>query len=290
MADHAPPDGHPERPARLPAALRGARAAGVEIEERAAQPAAREALLRVHPEAYLDAIDEACARGGWIDADTYAHPPSREAYLRAAGAAVAAAEAVWRRELDGALCLVRPPGHHAAPVRPMGFCLVNNVACATRAAQAAGARRVAIVDWDVHHGNGTQDVFWRDGDVLLVSLQQWPLWPLSGSEEERGEGEGLGATRNLCFPAGTTAEAYLARFEAEVLPALEAFAPELLLVSCGFDAHERDPLAELRLRDETYGQLMAGVVEVARRCSAPRPVVLLEGGYDLEAVEHGTRE
>jgi acetoin utilization deacetylase AcuC-like enzyme len=172
----------------------------------------------------------------------------------------------------------------------MGFCLVSNVACAVRAAQAAGARRVAVVDWDVHHGNGTQEVFWRDGDVLVVSLQQWPLWPLSGGEDERGEGPGAGTTLNLCFAAGTEPEAYLGRFEGEALPAVEAFEPELVVVSCGFDAHERDPLADLRLRDATFGRLMAGVVEVAHRASAPPPVAVLEGGYDLQALEHGCAE
>jgi acetoin utilization deacetylase AcuC-like enzyme len=290
MAEHAPPDGHPERPARLAAALRGVRGAGVELAEREAQPAPREALLRVHSEDYLDALDEACEVGGWIDADTYAHLPSREAYRRSAGGAIAAVEDVLAGELDGAISLGRPPGHHATPVRPMGFCLVSNVACAVRAGQAKGARRVAVVDWDVHHGNGTQEVFWRDADVLVVSLQQWPLWPLSGGEDERGEGPGAGTTLNLCFAAGAEPEAYLARFEGEALPAVEAFEPELVVVSCGFDSHERDPLADLRLRDETYGRLMAGVVEVARRTSAPPPVVVLEGGYDLQALEHGCAE
>jgi acetoin utilization deacetylase AcuC-like enzyme len=289
MAEHAPPDGHPERPARLGAALAGLRTAAVEVVELPAEPAPAAAIAAVHGEEYVEALDAACAQGGWIDGDTWVGPASALAYRLAAGAGLQAVDAVLRGGAAGALCAVRPPGHHAGPHGPMGFCLVNNVAVAARAAQAAGAARVAIVDWDVHHGNGTQDVFWTDPDVLLVSLQQWPLWPLSGREDERGGGPGEGATVNLCFDPGTTASAYEERFEREALSAVEAFRPDLVLVSCGFDAHRLDPLGALELDDASYARMTAGVVAVARATGAPPPVVLLEGGYALEAMEGGTR-
>ena len=172
----------------------------------------------------------------------------------------------------------------------MGFCLTNAVAIAARAALAAGLERVCILDWDVHHGNGTQDVFAEDPAVLLISLHQSGLWPGTGAEHERGIGAGAGATVNITFPAGTGADAYLARFRADALPALERHRPELVLVSCGFDGHRDDPLAGLALEDETYGSLARDTVEACARIGAAGPVVLLEGGYDLGAVEHGSAE
>ena len=187
-------------------------------------------------------------------------------------------------------CAVRPPGHHAGAARPMGFCLTNAAAVATHAALASGIERVCILDWDVHHGNGTQDLFVDDPRVLVVSLHQSPLWPGTGGEHERGSGAGVGATVNITFPAGTGPAAYLARFTGEALPALELHRPELVLVSCGFDAHRNDPLAGLALEDETYGELARAALDSCRRVGAAGPVVLLEGGYDLDAVEHGVRE
>jgi acetoin utilization deacetylase AcuC-like enzyme len=285
---HDPPGGHPERPARIPAALEGARSAGVELDERLAEPVADEDLLRIHPEGYVEAIEAACREGGWLDADTYASPPTERAFRLAAGGAVASTRGVLAGEIEAGFACLRPPGHHALATRPMGFCLVNNVAIAARAAQAAGAPRVAIVDWDVHHGNGTQAIFWRDPTVLVVSLQQWPLWPGSGSEQERGEGPGEGATLNLCLPPGTAPEQYLARFEAEVLPAVRRFAPDLVLVSCGFDTHRDDPLGSLLLESTTYGTMTSALVALSQERGIPRPVVLLEGGYDLDAIREST--
>jgi acetoin utilization deacetylase AcuC-like enzyme len=288
MAAHDPPGGHPERPARLAAALAGARAAGVVLHERTAAPATAEALERVHPAAYLEALAAAAEIGGWIDHDTYIDEGTARAYPLAVGAAVEAVEGVLAGDLDGAFCVVRPPGHHAGATTAMGFCYANNVAVAARAAQAVGARRVAIVDWDVHHGNGTQDVFWRDPDVLYVSLHQSPFYPMTGAESQVGAAAGKGTTLNLGLAHGTGSERYLERFEGEALPAVEAFEPALVLVSCGFDGHADDPLAGLELDDETFARLTRGIVEVAARCSAPRPVVVLEGGYDLGVLERAT--
>ena len=169
----------------------------------------------------------------------------------------------------------------------MGFCLINNVAVTAAYLRDRGDS-VLVIDWDVHHGNGTQAIFWRDPTVLLVSLQQWPLWPGSGSEEERGEGPGEGATLNLRFPPGTEPAAYLERFGGEVLPAVERFSPDLVLVSCGFDTHRADPLGSLLLESVTYGAMTAALVALSEERGIPRPVVLLEGGYDLDAVRDST--
>jgi len=285
---HAAP-GHPERPERRLAALQGVAEAGTRVSEHTAAEAERTDLERVHPPLYLDALLEACETGRSIDADTYTAPASWHAALLAAGGAVAAVEAA----LGGtpALSLLRPPGHHAEPARAMGFCLLANGAIAVRHAQAVhGLGRVAVVDWDVHHGNGTQAVFWDDPTVLAVSLHQDPLWPMTGEAHETGGGAGRGTTLNVPLPPGTGPDAYLARFDDVVLPAVEDFAPELVVVACGFDAHRDDPLAELGLESATFGELAARIVELCRRLGAPPPAVVLEGGYDLDAARTSTRE
>ncbi|HEY1479231.1 MAG TPA: histone deacetylase [Gaiellales bacterium] len=288
-ADHDPPRGHPESPARLAAALGGARSAGVELDERSAREATPEELGRVHPAEYVAALEHVAAEGRWLDPDTWAGPGSLRAARLAAGAVCEAVEEVRAGRATTAFCAVRPPGHHAGVARPMGFCLLNSVAVAAHLALADGAERVCILDWDVHHGNGTQDVFEDDPRVLMISLHQSGLWPGTGGEHERGSGAGEGATRNITFPAGTGHDAYLERFLGEALPALEQHRPELVLVSCGFDAHRDDPLAGLALEDETFADLARTTREACARAGAAGPVLLLEGGYDLGALERGVR-
>jgi acetoin utilization deacetylase AcuC-like enzyme len=227
------------------------------------QPASREQTERCHTAAYLDRL-ESLEVPTLLDPDTVASETSYEAALLAAGCALGAVD-------RGGFALVRPPGHHALPERAMGFCLVNNVAVATRYAQAElGLGRVAIVDWDVHHGNGTQDIFWDDETVLFASLHQWPFYPGTGGPGEENE-----TTVNVPLPAGCGDEEYLSAFEERVAPAVRAFQPELLLVSAGFDAHVDDPLAGM-------GVTGPGFRELASRCRdlAPRVAALLEGGYD----------
>jgi acetoin utilization deacetylase AcuC-like enzyme len=288
-AVHDPPGGHPESPARLGAALAGIAAAGVPLVEREAREATGAELEHVHPAGYLDALEEASEPGGWLDPDTWIGPGSMRAARLASGAACEAVAELLADRAPAAFCAVRPPGHHAGVARPMGFCLTNTVAVAAEAARAASARRVCILDWDVHHGNGTQDIFSEQPDVLTISLHQSDLWPYTGREEERGAGAGAGATRNITFPHGTGPEAYRTRFVDEALPALEHHRPDLVLVSCGFDAHRDDPLGGLALEDETYNELTLATIEACARVGARGPLVLLEGGYDLGAVERSTR-
>jgi acetoin utilization deacetylase AcuC-like enzyme len=290
LALHDPPGGHPESPARLAAALAGVRGSGVGLDEREAREATRAELERVHPSGYLDALQQVSDPGGWLDPDTWIGEASLRAARRAAGAGCEAVAEVLSGRAAAAFCAVRPPGHHASATHPMGFCLTNTAAIAARAAIAQGVERVCILDWDVHHGNGTQDVFAEDPAVLVISLHQSGLWPGTGREDDRGSGAGSGATLNITFPAGTGPEPYLARFRDEALAALERHRAALVLVSCGFDAHRDDPLGGLSLADQTYGVLTRETVEACRRAGAAGPVVLLEGGYDLAAVEHASAE
>lgn len=275
---HAAP-GHVERPERLDAALRGVAESGV-AHEVVEAPALDLQLARgVHHDSLLDAVRAACREGEWLDADTYAGPASWEAALRSAGAAVEAARAAAAG--TPAFALGRPPGHHATRATPMGFCLLNNVALAAHALR----RRVAIVDVDVHHGNGTQDVFYARGDVLFVSLHGWPLYPGTGRVEEAGEGEGAGATLNLPLPMGTGPEGWVECFDEAVLPKVRAFRPDVVLVSAGFDADARDPLGNLALAPSTFHAAVARL-----RSVTPRIAAVLEGGYDLDAVREGVAE
>ncbi|MGH2706369.1 MAG: histone deacetylase family protein [Actinomycetota bacterium] len=277
--------GHPERPQRIQACREALDGSGLDTEIVPASPADRADLEAVHPARYLDALERFVARGGGqIDPDTYAGARSFEVAVRAAGACTAAVDAAFA---DGrrSFCLVRPPGHHATPERGMGFCLVNHVAVgARRAIRTGSAERVAIVDIDVHHGNGTQDVFWEDDAILYVSLHQYPWYPGSGALEEVGAGAGDGTTLNVPLPAETGDATYLAAMSRVVVPALHRFRPGLLLVSAGFDAHRRDPLALMQVSAEGFGAMVAALVEAADALCEGRVVATLEGGYDLEGL------
>ncbi len=268
-------DGHPEQPARIAAFLAGLGGA-VAIAEAPLAPL--DAVGRVHPLAYVEELFAQAAAGVRFDPDTYGGPGAREAALRAAGAAIAAVDESLRG--GAGIAVMRPPGHHALPQRPMGFCLLANAAIAVRHARAEhGVERVAVVDWDVHHGNGTQAVFQDDPAVLTLSLHQADLWPFSGGVEENGA-----AVRNIPLPAGTGHEDYLQRFRDEALPVVEAFSPDIVVIACGLDAHRRDPLADLELEDRTYGLLLSDVRDLTERLGIPEPAVILEGGYDLIAL------
>jgi acetoin utilization deacetylase AcuC-like enzyme len=286
---HDPGPHHPECPDRLRAVL-----AALEAEEFSglirdeAPQATVEQLTRVHPARYVEAIlgirpepDDHVA----LDGDTVMSWGSAEAALRAAGAAVAGVDAVCRGEVRRAFCATRPPGHHAEPGRPMGFCLFANAAIAARHAQAAhGLARVAVVDFDVHHGNGTQACLEADATLFFASSHQFPCYPGTGAPEERG----VGNVFNAALPPGADGAAFRAAWADLLLPALEAFAPDLVVISAGFDAHARDPLAQLRVREADFAWLTAEICAVADRHCGGKVVSLLEGGYDLDALALST--
>ncbi len=290
--DHRPIGHHPERPERLEAARSGL-AAGLPSDRRVALAATRADdvdLARVHPGEYVPALARALRRGsGHLDPDTYFSEGSEDAAFAAAGGAIAMARALVRGDADAGVALLRPPGHHATPRRPMGFCLMNNIALAAAAALDQGAERVAIVDWDVHHGNGTQDAFYDDPRVLFVSLHQWPFYPGTGRPDEIGVGRGRGTTVNLAMPEGSGPEAYGEAFRRVVLPSLEAFGADALFVSAGFDAHGRDPLGGLHLDDATFGAMAGALVRHVDGAGHGRIGFFLEGGYDLDALEGSMR-
>jgi acetoin utilization deacetylase AcuC-like enzyme len=281
--EHVTPPGHPERMERArvftAVADRWARAGTARIDPRAAS---REELVRVHDEQYLDSIAAIAGRAVALDADTYTSPESVEIAALAAGAAVQAAEHALTHG-ETACALVRPPGHHAERDRAMGFCLYNNVAVAAAAARARGTDRVAIVDIDVHHGNGSQWMFYDDPAVLYVSSHQYPFYPGTGAAHETGTGAGKGYTVNVPLEAGATDADYQLAYTEIVLPVLEQFQPALTLISAGFDAHERDPLASMRMSSEGFGAIVAGLASVARRHGSL--ALVTEGGYDLTALE-----
>lgn len=285
FGDHTPPPGHPEAQERAAVfdAVAGRWASrGVRCIEPA--PAAVEDLARVHAPAYLDTLAATAGLARMLDPDTFTSPESWEIARLAAGAALQATRMVMAGEAPRAAALVRPPGHHATADQAMGFCLVNSVAAAAAAARAAGAARVAIVDVDVHHGNGTQAIFDADPDVLFLSLHQWPLYPGTGAADEIGRGDGRGRTVNVPLPPWCADADYEMAFRRVVLPALREFAPSLLLVSAGFDAHEDDPLARMRLSAAGFGAMARGLAGVADDCCDGRLVVVTEGGYDLPAL------
>jgi acetoin utilization deacetylase AcuC-like enzyme len=283
MLEHRPGAGHPERPERL-AAVTGALddAADLDLDRREATEASADELALIHPRAYVDRLFEASPAEGVraLDPDTVLSPGSIRAAGLAAGAVVDAVRAVAGGEADRAFCAIRPPGHHAEPGRPMGFCLFSNVAIAARVAQGLGLARVAVVDFDVHHGNGTQAAFEADDSLFLASIHQSPLYPGTGMEEETGVGNIVNAT----VAPHASSQAWRQRFEGVLMPALDAFAPDLVLISAGFDAHRRDPLAHQSLEEADYAWATRAVIEAARRSARGRVVSSLEGGYDLEAL------
>jgi len=281
--------GHPERAARLAAIDERLRAGGIGSElARAEAPLADPAALAtVHDPAYVERVEARIERGERVldEGDTRVSAESWRAARAAAGGAIAAVDRVMSGELANAFVGARPPGHHAERSHAMGFCLFNNAAIAAQHARIAhGIQRVAIVDWDVHHGNGTQHLFERDPSVYYASIHQWPLYPGTGLEKERGIGAGEGTTLNVPMPPGTDDAAWLSAFESKIVRALEDFAPELVILSAGFDAHAADPLSQTRLSTDAYRTMTEACIAIANATARGRMVSLLEGGYDLDAL------
>jgi len=289
FARHLPLGHHPERPERLAAARAAVeRARGfVGFSAIAPREATAEELVRVHEAQYLEAMEQRRGDALYLDPDTYVSEESVSVAKLAAGGLVAMVDAVLDGPERQGVALVRPPGHHARPGRAMGFCLFNNVAVAAAHARARGLSRVAIVDFDVHHGNGTQEIFYDDPSVLYVSTHQAPLYPGTGDSAETGEGEGRGFTVNVPLSAGGGDDVYRGAFERVVLPVLSEFAPELVLVSAGFDAAVRDPLSEMRLESAAFGWMTRALRRIADTSGQGRTLLVLEGGYDLPALEGG---
>ena len=287
--DHNTGNGHPERADRLRAVK-----AALEQPEfaallwREAPEARRDQLLLAHPERHVDRIMAAIPQDGLValDADTFLSAGSGEAALRAAGAGCAAVDAVIAGEADNAFCAVRPPGHHAEAETPMGFCLFNSVAIAAQHARRAhGLRKVAVVDFDVHHGNGTQDIFYDDAALFYASSHESPLYPGTGAPHETGVG---GNILNVPLRGFSDGQALRGAYEERILPALKAFGPELILISAGFDAHRSDPLASLCLEERDFAWVTAMLTATAREQCGGRVVSMLEGGYDLQALAAST--
>ncbi len=282
MLDHRPGAGHPEKPERLSAVLDAlSDATDLHLEPMEAPLADLAELQLVHPEAYVKAILEAEPSSGLrrLDPDTAMSVGSARAARRAAGAVVSAVREVAAGQRQRAFCAVRPPGHHAEPGRPMGFCLFSSVAIGARAAQAAGLARVAVVDFDVHHGNGTQAVFEDDASLFYASVHQWPHYPGTGQPSETG----VGNVANAIVPPHAAKAAWRAAFES-IMARVDAFSPDLIIVSAGFDAHAHDPLADQSLEEDDYAWATRAIVDVARARAQGRVVSSLEGGYDLRAL------
>jgi acetoin utilization deacetylase AcuC-like enzyme len=287
--NHVPPHGHPERPDRLRAVEHALEVEKFQSLARVSAPAAPlEVIALCHPMDYIEEIKDATPQDGLvhIDADTSMSPGSFEAALRAVGGAALAVDEVFAKKADNVFVATRPPGHHAETARPMGFCLFDNAAIAARYAQNRhGIGRAAIVDFDVHHGNGSQEIFWADRSVMYCSTHQMPLFPGTGAVGESGDFNNI---VNAPLRPGDGGEAFRDAFENRVLPRLREYAPELVVISAGFDAHMRDPLANLNLVEADFAWATQKIMEIADRCAGGRVISLLEGGYDLEALASST--
>ncbi len=289
-AEHDPGRGHPESPARYAAVTQAVTESG--LKDRLSRIASRSAeipeLELCHPRSYIElARDEVAAGLDTLSTgDTSVSSESYEVAIRAVGGVLNAVDEVMNGRLKRAFCAVRPPGHHARPAQGMGFCLFNNVAVAARYAQRKhGADKVAIVDWDVHHGNGTQDIFYEDGSVFFASTHQSPWYPFTGHAEETGEGKGKGATLNCPLPAGAGEKEIGAFFQDRLLPSLDAFKPDLILISAGFDSRVDDPLGRLQLTDADFATLTRLLKQAADRHCQGRLISVLEGGYNLHGLK-----
>ncbi|ATU92477.1 histone deacetylase family protein [Phyllobacterium zundukense] len=282
--EHLTPVGHPERPDRLRALNKVLEDSAFDALDRVQSPMGDEAtILYVHPETFLERVRNTIPEEGLtrVDADTTVSPKSWEAALAAIGAANAAVDDVFAGRADNVFVASRPPGHHAERDKAMGFCLFNNAAIAARHAQKAhGIERVAIVDWDVHHGNGTQDIFWDDPSVLYCSTHQMPLYPGTGAKSETG----VGNIVNAPLSPQTGSDHFREAFNTRILPAIDEFQPELIIISAGFDAHHRDPLAEINLNEDDFDWATGALMERAGSYASNRLVSLLEGGYDLKGM------
>jgi acetoin utilization deacetylase AcuC-like enzyme len=278
-----------EAPRRFPAALAGVEKAeqeGAPLHRCPCSPADEDVLAKVHARAYLDHLRELSAQGeGYLSLDTALNDHSWEAACLASGAAIGAVESALSGE--AAFAIARPPGHHAGRATGMGFCLTNHAAVAAEHTRSRGVGRVAILDWDVHHGNGTQDVFYESGEVLYLSAHQSLFYPGTGRAEEVGEGDGRGLTVNVPLPAGSEEDLYAAAFAGVFLPMLREFEPALILVSAGYDAHRNDPLGGMALEDASFGRFAAALASLARETGAAPLALVLEGGYNLDALTGG---
>jgi acetoin utilization deacetylase AcuC-like enzyme len=274
-----------ERPERLVAVDRALDALGDGIRKLEAREASDDELLLAHGREYLEAIHRVAGRSGQLDPDTYASPRTVEVARLAAGSLVDAALRVASGEATRAFAALRPPGHHAERLAPMGFCVFNNIAIAAQALRAqAGVERIAIVDWDVHHGNGTQHAFESERDVLFASLHQFPFYPGTGALDEQGQGRGLGSTLNFPLPGGCGDAEYGELFDELLVPMLLAWRPQMLLVSAGFDAHARDPLGGMEVSTAGFAAMAERACAVADEVCGGKIVLALEGGYDLDAL------
>jgi acetoin utilization deacetylase AcuC-like enzyme len=287
---HDPGPEHPEAPSRLRSVLRALDPlpSGATLR-RPTREATRDELLRVHAAAYVDEVVSLRGRSGALDGETLLSEGSVDAALLAAGASIELVDALKEGHAASGFALVRPPGHHAEADRGMGYCIFNNVAVAAAHARASGFQRVLIADWDVHHGNGTQAIFYDRDDVLFFSVHQDKLYPASGASSERGASRGLGLTRNVPLPPLSGDREILAAFTGVLVPAAEAFCPDLVLVSAGFDAHADDPMSDGRVTTDGFGALTGVVLEIARRHAQGRVGLVLEGGYDLSSLGASVR-